>query len=475
MLAFLFLATCASNVVKVVETTRAWPWPGQHVAESVNGSIRSVSPSLGTAGHQAVKLAAHKESKSVKLAAHKESIPTSVRAPNLGHNHDSHNTSSWGWRKLKKFQLRHRANIKAAPAVPHVLVGTTSQSRGKPPGHDETIAPVVTMLKKMINEVEEKLAYGGSDDRFLWCKDMANVTANITATYWEAKTPPHAWGLQQAQNEIDWLCKDWIPERRLQFGEHAAALKLVMETYIEESQCRIGLPEAVPCHEGEQAGIRPHCYCKCHDWWQGEMCNEPICKPMTKEDFPFTDCGTEDDGCGGVVEFPSCAAEMSMSDFFKVQQGQDPGPPMPLGIAKEIEPVAQIMIEMIKMAREALKFGGQADDKVRFCKNVVAERKKIRRQFKYWNAAPHKWALGEATKEIEWLCTAKQSGSVKEHRQQLSDHISNMKEVYTGYMEMVKCVAGMARCAHGNVTGMRPACTCKCEPGWGGEHCDEEL
>merc|ERR1719456_1821304 len=101
---------------------------------------------------------------------------------------------------------------------------------------------------------------------------------------------------------------------------------------------------------------------------------------------------------------------------------------------------------MIKMARAALKYGGQDDDKVRFCKMVVLERKKIRREFKYWNAAPHKWALGEAVKEIEWLCTAKQSGSVKEHRQQLTDHISNMKEVYTGYMELVQCVPGMAIC-----------------------------
>ena len=31
---------------------------------------------------------------------------------------------------------------------------------------------------------------------------------------------PHVWAMQMAQQQIDWLCKDWQPERRDECPEH---------------------------------------------------------------------------------------------------------------------------------------------------------------------------------------------------------------------------------------------------------------
>lgn len=45
---------------------------------------------------------------------------------------------------------------------------------------------------------------------------------------------------------------------------------------------------------------------------------EPCCVPLEKPDVPFRDCGTVDDGCGGVIDFGICA-----HDAAKVQKAAE--------------------------------------------------------------------------------------------------------------------------------------------------------
>lgn len=347
---------------------------------------------------------------------------------------------------------------------------------GKPPGYDEEIVPVVKLINGMIGTVQEMLEAGVSKDRFLWCNVTRTKQENIISEYPDAKVAPHKWALEQVTKEMSWLCDDWQPERKLLLGEHAQMLKDVVEDYKEEAKCKHATrQERPPCHEGVVTGIRPHCVCKCNEWWEGESCNVPLCRPLGKKDFPFTDCGTEDDGCGGTLDFGSCEKELQLSDLYK-QKSSDgiPVPPFPKHISKEMEPVVQIMMEMLKMARASMKYGGASDDKVVFCQNVERERKSIRKKFKYYDAQPHKWALDQAVQEIQWLCHTEKT-SVAEYREQLEDHKKNLKQVLQGYAEMAVCQPGMAHCENGSVTGMRPACECKCDEGWEGEHCDVEV
>lgn len=358
-------------------------------------------------------------------------------------------------RRPPRFRRRATAAV-APPAGPRLLLA------GKPPRFDEDILPVQKLFDDLIKRVQRQLEAGISEDRFLWCDDVKAKTNAVAEKWADAKVEPHAWALKQVRTEIEWLCDDWQPERRREFGSHAEMLRDIVETYKEEMQCKPGM---APCHEGVVSGIRPHCHCVCHQWWNGTSCNVPMCRPLTKQDFPFTDCGTEDDGCGGTVEFGSCAKELQLSDVYKSGA-------IPAGISKELEPVAQMMVEMLRMARESLKYGGASDEKTVFCQDVERQRKSIRVKFKYYDAQPHKWALDQAVKEIEWLCRTDRGASREELREQLEDHRKNLQEMLVAYKEMVVCEPGMAHCDHGRVVGIRPACMCDCDKGWKGERCD---
>lgn len=342
---------------------------------------------------------------------------------------------------------------------------------------------MIKLFRDLIVDIEERLASGVSDERLAYCTEVRADKAD--AEGWElGKRPgekqlaePHFWAMQMAQQEIDWLCKDWQPERRddcpekedqtrgCGYGEHAEKLTEILETYKEEAQCGDGRPDAVPCHEGTVAGIRPRCFCECEDWWEGEMCNIPICKPMTEIDFPFTDCGIEQDGCGGTVDFGPCETH--------VPPGSDLSH-LPAHVSGPMAPVVRMMQQMIQAARESLKYGGDGTDKVRFCKQIEASFTGVRRDFKYSEAAPHKWAFKQIRDEITWLCRTDQGASVSARRQAIDEHIAAMGEVLKTYEETVVCGPGMSSCgAHGKVVGMRPACGCECPPGVTGEHCEE--
>lgn len=134
--------------------------------------------------------------------------------------------------------------------------------------------------------------------------------------------------------------------------------------------------------------------------------------------------------------------------------------------AKDFAPIVQALEGLLKKTEEALKFGG-SDDRMAFCKDIQTTYANLEENFEFAQAEPHAWALGEANREINWLCV----GWQPERKLKLNSHLVAMKDVYKTYIESLQCSPGMAPCQKGTVVGFRPTCTCQCNVGWLGDSC----
>lgn len=134
--------------------------------------------------------------------------------------------------------------------------------------------------------------------------------------------------------------------------------------------------------------------------------------------------------------------------------------------AKDFAPIVQALEGLLKKTEEALKFGG-SDDRLAFCKDIQKTYVEIDKNFKFAQMEPHSWALGEANREINWLCV----GWQPERKLKLKSHLTAMKDVYKTYVESLQCSPGMVPCQKGTVVGFRPTCACQCHAGWLGDAC----
>lgn len=154
--------------------------------------------------------------------------------------------------------------------------------------------------------------------------------------------------------------------------------------------------------------------------------SQACCKPLRKEDFPETDCGKEEDGCGGVVDFGACMALGNGTNA-----------------SSRFGPVMKLLKGLLSEAQEALKGSGDPSHTA-FCqgmerkihgfqKQVVAE---TQNESNSSVSDPHLWALNEAARELEWLCHSNWADKPRpEQKRILKAHKDMLLEVYDAYVE----------------------------------------
>merc|ERR1719327_2017621 len=133
------------------------------------------------------------------------------------------------------------------------------------------ILPVRDNLERMLNKFEKLLRSGSTEERLSFCEETYDEIDATKAENAYVDEEPHKWALEEVEIETDWLCKNWVPERKLQFKDHLDGIKEVLQLYDEKLQC---MPGDVACIQGELVGVKPECGCKCFHGWIGEACHE---------------------------------------------------------------------------------------------------------------------------------------------------------------------------------------------------------
>jgi hypothetical protein len=133
------------------------------------------------------------------------------------------------------------------------------------------ILPVRDNLERMLNKFEKLLRSGSTEERLSFCEETYDEIDATKAENAYVDEEPHKWALEEVEIETDWLCKNWVPERKLQFKDHLDGIKEVLQLYDEKLQC---MPGDVACIQGQLVGVKPECGCKCFHGWIGEACHE---------------------------------------------------------------------------------------------------------------------------------------------------------------------------------------------------------
>merc|ERR1719353_999318 len=106
----------------------------------------------------------------------------------------------------------------------------------------------------MLNKFEKLLKSGSTEERLSFCEETYDEIDTTKAENAFVDEEPHKWALEEVEIETDWLCKNWVPERKLQFQEHLEGIKEVLQLYDEKLQC---MPGDVACIQGELVGVKP--------------------------------------------------------------------------------------------------------------------------------------------------------------------------------------------------------------------------
>jgi len=131
---------------------------------------------------------------------------------------------------------------------------------------------VVDMLYNMVEHLEALVRSGSSEERLSWCQEITKEMETVKAEHAYVDEEPHSWALGEAAREIEWLCVNWVPERRDELPEHAQMMHEVMEMYEERLTC---MPGDVYCSpQGHVGGYKPNCHCACNAGWTGMACEE---------------------------------------------------------------------------------------------------------------------------------------------------------------------------------------------------------
>lgn len=159
---------------------------------------------------------------------------------------------------------------------------------------------------------------------------------------------------------------------------------------------------------------------------------QDCCLPLRKEDFPDSDCGKEEDGCGGFVDFGPCMAAGNISNA-----------------SSRFEPVMKLLKGLLLEAQEELKKG---KDNSGFCKGMERKVHGFMKQIEAENknqtknetnngtnssvSDTHLWALNEVARELEWLCHSDWTEKpVSEQKRILKAHKDMLLEVFDAYVE----------------------------------------
>jgi len=130
-------------------------------------------------------------------------------------------------------------------------------------------APVINELRGILEHSEEVLKHDG-EDRLAFCKNASATLENVKLTYEYANVEPHAWAINEASTEIEWLCINWQPSELGNLQTHLHMMEEVMTLYLERLACA---PGDVPCGEGGHVnGFKPECSCVCHSGYSGDTC-----------------------------------------------------------------------------------------------------------------------------------------------------------------------------------------------------------
>lgn len=165
--------------------------------------------------------------------------------------------------------------------------------------------------------------------------------------------------------------------------------------------------------------------------------------------------------------------------------GDEPTPLTP-GELEGLGVVRKHLERILRHTENLLKFDGSGE-RVELCLELERECDGLE-QLPHAREDPHAWAIRQVEAEVAFLCmewtpetpwqanTRHAPGYAAENQDHatLESHLGVLREVLATYEQALVCMPGHVACVHGNVTGERPDCACRCLPGWGGAACDED-
>lgn len=136
---------------------------------------------------------------------------------------------------------------------------------------------------------------------------------------------------------------------------------------------------------------------------------------------------------------------------------------------KAVYRVVDMLNHVLKDAEKMLRAGSN-EDRLGWCEQMHKDLETCKTDHAFVDQEPHKWALGEVARELDWLCI---NWSV-DKKEQMPQHYQMMQEVLEMYEERLTCMPGDVYCSpQGRVGGIKPDCHCVCNHGWTGEACHE--